>query len=231
MKTFNSLIAFLFIAGLHSNVNGQKRIGMDLSTKGNNLVISAHYNQIIRNNYFYSVGLFGGGFGYSGVDLTRTQFDSGRRLKSPFEQINESESDNSGNTYELFDYGTKGSGLGIQVGFGYFHEFSVVHGIRFNLNNRFGWMTSKLSVSYYNDALKQNINRFERVSHFTGAVSPEVYHTMRWSGRITFFYGLRLPYFYSVNKENFNPQNTKDLFNSWEPEVAAGLTYVIGKCD
>ena len=222
------LLVFLLLA---VDTYSQKRIGFDLSTKGNNIILTYQFNQVITNNLIYSVGLFGGGFGYSGVDLNRTQFNSGRRLQTPFQQINEPITDTSGNMYELFDYGTKGSGFGLQLGIGYFHEFSPVHGIRFNLNNRFAWMTSKLSVAYNNDGVKQNINKFERVSHLSGALSPEIYHTMRFSGRLTFYYGIKLPYFYSLDRSQFNPVNKKDLFFEWEPEISAGLTYVVGRCD
>ncbi len=231
MKSLSHLLKLLVVFLLAVNAYGQKRIGFDLSTKGNNIILTAQFNQVITNNLIYSVGLFGGGFGYSGVDLNRTQFNTGRRLKTPFDRINEPITDSSGNVYELFDYGTKGSGFGLQLGIGYFHEFSIVHGIRFNLNNRFGWMTSRLSVAHYNDALKQNINKFVRVSHLSGALSPEIYHTMRVGGRLTFYYGIKLPYFCSLDRNQFDPVNTKDLFYGWEPEVSAGFTYVVGKCD
>jgi len=62
-------------------------------------------------------------------------------------------------------------------------------------------------------------------------VSPELYHTIRIGGRSTFYYGVRLPYYFSLHIDNFDPQVDKDLFYGLEPELAVGVTWQIGKCD
>lgn len=210
---------------------GQKRLGGDLSTKGNNLNVTLTYNHVFKSNFLLSAGLFGGNYGYSGVDLTEAQYNLGRRLATPFNTLNQPITDTSGNQYELFDYGTKGNGVGIQVGLGYFHEFTEIHGIRFNLNTRVGWMISNLSLAYYNQSIDERISLFSQQVHLSGAISPELSHTMRLTGKITFYYGLKFPYYFSLDRAKFNPINPKDLFYFWEPELSAGITYVIGKCD
>jgi len=221
-------ICFLFLS---FNMFAQQRIGIDLNTRGLNLNTSIHYQKVFKHNFLYSIGIFGGNFGESGINLTKEQFDAGQRVYSPFDKLNQPFIDTINNSYTLMDYGTKGKGYGLQLGIGYFYEFSIIHGIRFNLNNRIAYMKNTQSTLYYSFTVNNGHTQIDHTNHFVGAISPEIYHTIRLSGKTTFYYGFKFPYFYSIDKGKFNPKYTKDLFNAWEPELSIGLTYVVGKCD
>lgn len=221
--SLNLLLAFLSY--------GQQRIGFDFATKGTTLSATATYNKVIKQNFLLSAGMFIGNFGSGFMDLTVNQFQNGQRLVSPISDFNLHETDEVGNSYTVFDYASKGSGYGIQMGLGYFHEFKSIHGIRFNLNNRIGWMSSRFTIFYYSEELEKGVHLIKYRSHFIGAISPELSHTMRLTGRITFFYGFKFPFYYSLDKGKFNPSYSSDLFYRLEPELCIGLTYVIGKCD
>jgi hypothetical protein len=210
---------------------GQQRIGFDFATKGTTLSATATYNKVIKQNFLLSAGIFLGNFGSGFMDLNMNQFQNDQRVSTPFSDFNLNETDALGNSYTLFDYASKGKGYGIQLGVGYFYEFKSIHGVRFNLNNRLGRMNSSYSIFYYNDALQSGVHLKKNRSHFIGAISPEIYHTMRITGKITLFYGFKFPFYYSIDKGQFNPLYVADLFNKWEPELSIGLTYVVGKCD
>jgi hypothetical protein len=210
---------------------GQQRIGFDLGTKGNTLSATATYNKVLKKNFLLSAGIFIGNYGLAFMDLNVQQFETGQRVYTPFSDFNSNHIDSSGISYTLFDYGSRGSGSGVQFGFGFFHEFGVMHGIRFNLNNRIGWMNSRFNIFYYNEELEKGVHLMKYRSHFIGAITPEISHTMRMTGRITFFYGFKFPFYYSLDKGKFNPRYSSDLFYRLEPELCIGLTYVIGKCD
>lgn len=210
---------------------GQQRIGIDVSTRAFNLNLTLNYHKVFKHNFLYSIGMFAGSFGEGWVDLTQEQYDAGLRVYSPFNSLNQPVYDTAFNEYILLDYKTTGGGFGFHFGIGVFHEFSIIHGIRFNLNNRIGFVRNKQSTLYYSSQEGKGISHIDVKNHFIGAISPEIYHTIRLSGRFTFYYGIKSPYFYSLNKHKFNPKYTKDLFNYWKPELSIGLTYVIGKCD
>jgi hypothetical protein len=210
---------------------GQQRIGFDLATKGTTLSATLTYNKVVKQKFLLSAGIFIGNFGSGFMDLNKSQFESGQRLYTPINDFNANHVDTSGISYTLFDYASKGSGYGLQIGLGYFYEFGPIHGLRFNLNNRLGWMNSRFSVFYYNEAEERGIHLMKYRSHFIGAISPEISHTMRMTGRTTFFYGFKFPFYYSIDKAKFNAHYSQDLFNHWEPELCIGMTYVIGKCD
>ena len=210
---------------------GQQRIGFDLATKGNTLSATLTYNKVIKEKFLLSTGMFIGNFGSGFMDLNIQQFQSGQRYYTPISDFNANHLDTAGNSYRMFDYASFGSGTGIQLGLGFFHEFGDRHGVRFNLNNRIGWMNTRYSIFYYSEELGKGVHLMKYRSHFVGAISPEISHTIRLNGRVTLFYGFKFPYYYSIDKGKFNPRYTKDLFNEWEPELCIGLTYVIGKCD
>ena len=119
---------------------GQQRIGFDLATKGTTLSATLTYNKVVKQNLLLSAGIFIGNFGTGYMDLNMSQFKSGQRVYTPIHDFNANHVDTAGLSHTLFDYASKGSGCGLQIGLGYFHEFGPIHGLRFNLNNRLGWM-------------------------------------------------------------------------------------------
>jgi len=107
----------------------------------------------------------------------------------------------------------------------------VVHGLRFNAHFKIGFMKSNILAGYWNDSITVGALRSYSIRHLTTAISPEIYHTIRIAGRTTLYYGMKVPYYFPINKKKFNPKYSIDMFNDWEPEISIGLTFVIGKCD
>ncbi len=225
MKAFWTILLLLFPL----LTSAQQRISFDANTRLNTINFTARYMKVIKKPFFLTggicFGLYGNGTNsYDSLDVVNS------RNYSPYSKLDLTRVDTSG-VYELVKYSGNTRGIGIDLGIGAYHEFSVVHGIRFNLNHRFMFVTHIVSA-YYKDWTAGNILiwRIEQ-AHVAGAIIPELYHTIRIGGRSTFYYGIKSPYYYSMDKANYNPKTTNDILFGFEPELAFGLTYQVGNCD
>ena len=228
MKT-RSLILF-FALLLHFQSFSQQRIGADLSTRMHNLMLTVHYQKVLKNRILYSVGVFAGSNGSTFISNDTLRLCAGTPIASPYSNANNPIIDTSG-TYSLLDYITTIQSIGVQFGLGYYYEFDVQHGLRINLNSSIGYVGSVLggyyrSIDNFTEQYATHVNE-----HFVGSISLEAYHTFRLTGRLTFNYGVKVPYFFTIDKAKFNPTVQRDLLFGFEPQLSIGLTRVIGKCD
>ena len=209
---------------------GQQRIGLDINTTGYSLNFTATYQKVIVNRFLLNAGVIGGLLSQTSQSHQPLEIDNGLRVSSPFQSVNEPIIiDNS--LYHLMNYSVSGRGLGLLAGVGYFHEFSVKHGIKFFMNGRIGISRSETLSHYHCPGNLRKPEDLLLTTHFFAAISPEINHTLRLSGRYTFSYGFKFPYHFLIDKNRFNTTNVKDGFFGLEPEFKLGLTYVIGKCD
>lgn len=216
-----------------SNANGQKRIGFDLNTRLTDFQLTIHYQEVIKGGFIYSAGLFGGVMGSkleTYVFHDPNDVRNGLRVHSPFPSANQTISDTSGN-YNLYNYSFGGSGIGLSGGLGYFVEFGHSQGIRINVNGRIGFAKSNFTGGYVSNTNTQKLYVRKEFQHIIAGVSIELYHTIRLSGRWTFYYGIKAPYYFNIDKGHFNSRNSEDLFSGLEPDFSIGFTRVIGKCD
>jgi hypothetical protein len=224
-----SIIIFsCFLLSLNSF--GQKRIGVDLNTHLINLNCAIHFQEVIKGPFLYSAGIFFGGNGYGSNYNSNKAVENGHDIGAAYPGIPSTYTDTSG-TYNLKSYSNLGRGFGVQVGLGVFKEFGRSHGIRFNINNRFGWMKSDMLVYYHMDGVERSKVTRPDIYHPVGAVSLELYHTIRISGRSTFCWGLKAPYFYTLDKGRFNPQRDSELYHKFKLDLSIGITRAIGSCD
>lgn len=228
MKKSNLLtLSFLFICGLTFS---QKRIGFDASTRLSNVNFTFHYQQVIKNNWLFGAGIFGGG---NGTELitndTLGLYDNS--IQSAYASVDQPFVDTNNVSYGILDYLSKGRSLGVQAGVGYFHEFDSKHGLRANLYGKIGYASNKVRGYYRSIENFTEKTRNNYVSHWIGGVSLELAHTVRLSGRNTFYYGVKAPFYFSLDRAKFNPQSYQDIYYGVEPEFTFGFTRVIGKCD
>ena len=223
-----SIITFLLL--ITSCSFGQKRIGADINTHLINLNYTIHFQEVIKGPLLYSAGIFFGGYGEGSNYGSPSAITSSQNMGFAYPRLDTEVPDTNG-VYELMGYRTKGKGIGIYAGIGLFHEFGNLHGIRFNLNNRFGWMSSKTRSSYYLEGAKYNKIRYDKSYHPSGAISIELYHTMRLTGRNTFYWGFKMPYYYSLDRGRYAPEVDSELFYKFKMDLAIGFTRAIGKCD
>ena len=204
----------------------QQRISLDVSAKSLGLNANISYQKVIWKNFIVGGGLHFGNYGkcYINNYVAGVPFNS---LESPYVGRETTLNDTSG-TFYLYSYSSKNMAVGISLGLGVFKEFSIKHGIRFNLNHKFFYSHSKENMRFGNP---NSGSRLMYTSHkFIGVICPELVHTIRVSGRMTFCYGLKVPYYFSLDKGKYNPKYSKDIFSGFEPELTIGFTRVIGKC-
>ncbi len=224
------LLSVLLTIVLTSQSIAQQRIGVDLSSRMQNLQLTVHYQGVIKNRLLYSCGVFFGGTGKSLVLNDTLQLYGGTPIMSPFSQANGLITDTS-TSYSILDYSTSARLLGIQAGLGFYYELNVKHGLRFNLNGKIGIASSRVGGYYRSIENFKTVYRESYANHFMGGVSAELFHTIRMSGRWTFNYGIKVPYYFSIDRTRFNPIYQKDQLHGFEPELSIGVTRVIGKCD
>lgn len=208
----------------------QKRIGTDINTHLINVNFTVHYQEVIRGPLLYSVGLFFGDYGNGFNYNSSAAVENNLNLGIAYPTIPQTFADTSG-LYNIKSYYTDGAGIGLSVGLGLFHEFGNFHGIRFNLKNRIGWMQTKLHTFYHKDGVDRSKRFNHKVHHPVGALTLELYHTLRLTGRTTFYWGFKSPYYYSLDKGRFNPAKDSELFHKFKLDLSIGLTRVIGSCD
>ena len=209
---------------------GQQRIGLDINTTGYSLNFTATYQKVIGSRFLLNAGVIGGLLSQTSQSHQPLEIDNGLRVNSPFQSVNEPIIiDNS--LYHLMSYTVSGRGLGLMAGLGYFHEFSVKHGIKFFLNGRVGVSRSETWAHYHSPGNPRKPEDLYLTPHYYAAVSPEINHTIRLNGRYTFSYGFKFPYYFLIDDKRYNTNNVQDGFYGLEPEFKLGITYVIGKCD
>ncbi len=224
------LLCTLSLLLFASSSFGQQRIGFDFNSRLTNANFTVQYHRVIKGPLLFTTGISGGYFGPAGNFSDSAQVVNGFHQNS-YPTLTNSFSRNGGN-YQLRGTGTKGTGIGAFVGVGVFKEFANFHGFRLNVNHHFLWGRSHISA-YYRDYNQERGNtwRTANVWHPLGAVSIELYHTMRLNGRFTFYWGGKLPYYYSMDKARFNPKVDGELFHKFLPDISIGITRAVGKCD
>ena len=223
-------IAITFVSCLFSLlIFSQQRIGIDFSTRITNLNVTASFNTVIKGNFIYSIGVFAGGIGNADVYNDTKRLYSGVEIKSPYPRVNQSISDTI-TTYDLLDYESRGRAIGIQFGVGHFFEFGIIHGLRVNLLGKLGFSSTKVRGYYRSTTTYSEKAQTIRTNYFYSSVCPEIFHTIRRTGRNTFYWGIKLPYHFTIDKARFNPTVNQDLLYGFEPELSIGFTRVIGDC-
>lgn len=205
-----------------------QRIGVDVSTRLENFNATLTYHQIIRSHFLVSAGIFMGGNGNAFAEIDTSAFDAGNRIRSPFPIINTYYDDSIGN-YGLLGYQTVGSSRGFHLSFGYFKQFNTLHSIRFHLNSRWGMAQNTVRAYYRATELLRTQKIITEQYHGIGSLGLEAFHGIRMGTRISLYYGLKLPYFFTLNKTKFAPVRPGDLFFKVKPELSFGLTYYVGK--
>lgn len=229
----NYLFTILAILIFQSTNFAQQRIGLDLSSRLNDITLTANYQRVVKKYWLISGGLTFGTMGRKFIvfDNDTTLLKNGYTIESPYSNVSTSFIDTGGNNFQLMRYSMNSKGIGVFVGIGCFKEFNIIHGIRFNLNAKFYSVRSKVYASYYNVQHSFFTRSIYFQNYFVGSLSPEIYHTIRLGGRTTFYYGVKVPYYFSIDQGRFKPMTNQELLSGFEADLSVGLTYVIGKCD
>lgn len=194
------------------------------------MTIGLNYYHVIKGNWFLSSGLFFGVLGRIRIQNDIKLLENNFQVESPYASANNPITYKS-IQYSLLDYTTSAAGIGLNIGLGYFHEFSVKHGFRGNLNYKMGMSNTLLLGTYHSLEKRDDIHVSTTIHHSFHAVSLELYHTIRLNGRMTFFYGVKAPYYFNYGNKNFTPKSTHELLNGIEADFSLGFTRVVGKCD
>lgn len=221
------LIFFISISILSFS---QKRVGLDFNTQLDNMTVGFNYYHVVKGNWFLSTGVYFGIIGGTKVTNNPDILGSSFQVESPYSNANKPLTIDSID-YQLIDYGVTASGVGLNLGIGYFHEFNVKHGIRGNLNYRTGMVGVRMMGRYHSLATKRDEYSTTNTTHSFHAATLELYHTIRLNGRFTFYYGVKAPYYFNYANDKFDPKTSRDLLDGIEADFSLGFTRVVGKCE
>ena len=201
----------------------QQRIGVEVSSRLEDLSIGLQFQKVVKRNFLIGAGfLINGRYWGGGVNNIETN-------DFPFSEI-EPKIVSEGTEYQIYGYSSS-SGKAFSAVFmtGYFHEFSIIHGLRANFNLRCGLVQNDVYMLYEqigntNDRLADS----KSIWHTYQALSPEIYHTIRWTEKWTIYYGVRLPVFLNFGKD-YHPKFKEDIYKRSLPEVAIGVSFSLNK--
>jgi len=222
----DTMSRLLFIVLLLFPISGfsQQRVGLEIFSHFDDLSLGTHFQKVVRSKF-----IIGGGFIWINKRRGEVfQYEPGETLHTAVRSVPTS-FDRYGEKYIVQTSRTVSRSLMLTLNTGFFHEFGTVYGIRLNLNGRIGLANNKGTYSYtgtLNDSIVPI--RYSK-NHLVTGISPEIYHTLRQKQKLTFYYGLRFPVYFSLNKKNFDPVSRKEGFYGLEMEVAVGITYFVGK--
>lgn len=225
---FLTLLCFL----IYHSADAQRRVALDMNYRPNALGLTLGYHKVVKGKWLLSASLSAGKKGkyYSedyisfGADLPIET-----AITSPWSKLNKPYESDEG-THYLKDFIVENRSITVQGGLGYYHSFNIDHGIRTHLFAQFGYALDEVRV-IYNGYEYPRKSIYHSLNYPIGALSLEAYHTIRIYQKFTFYYGFKMPYYFILDKNQFNPQHNSYNFYRWMPEVGLGVTYLIGDCD
>jgi hypothetical protein len=221
----------LLICLFSTETFGQNRIGFDISARQLSPNFTLNLHHVFKSKFLLSVGVFAGGNGVKYIERDTNFLKNGGILQSPYDNVNQPYFDTTGNRYNLVAYETQGSSAGISLGLGVFHAINEKHSIRGHIFAKFSQAYSNVKSFYYSQDINTFYREYRWKYHFIGSVSLEAFHSIRISTRGAFYYGVKVPFYFSLQKSAFNPKSMNDLFFGFQPELSVGMTFAIGKCD
>src|SRR5690606_9185426 len=124
----------------------QQRIGLDVSYRSGGLHTNLTYQKVVYKNVLINGGIVLGNYGKSFINgyIANIQND---RLELPYVGSSTILTTTNG-ILDLQSYRSTNKAFGISLGLGAFKEFSIKHGIRFNLNTKFLYSRSNVALTY-----------------------------------------------------------------------------------
>lgn len=216
----------LFITFILTALSGfsQQRIGLEIFSHFDDLSLGTHFQKVIKSKFIVGGGLIW-------INKRRGeafQYETGEALYTAVRSVPASV-ERYGEKYIVQTSRTTSKALMLTLNTGFFHEFGTVHGIRVNLNGRIGIAGNQGTYSYTGTISDSIVPIRYRKNHLVTGVCPEIYHTLRQRQKLTFYYGVRFPVYFSLDKKNFDPVFRKEGFYGLEMELAIGITYFVGK--
>lgn len=222
LMSLKSCLLLLLLIGTSASMNAQRRLTFDANSRFDNLYFASNYLSVIRNKFFWSAGIEGGGYG-----LTDLYSPIAGKLTAPYRQANEVlVYDNK--DYLLKSYISKVRGIGISGGIGRFFNFTDVHGLRLEASLRWICFEERFTGGYVNESVSKAIYQRNFFVESTFGLTLSVYHTIAVAERSTFYYGLKIPYFVPLAHSGYNPVNARDLMNAGgEIQLTAGISFML----
>lgn len=222
--SLKNCLLLLLLTGTSVSMKAQRRLTFDVNSRITNLYFTANYLSVIRNKFFWSAGIEGGGYGIA--DLY-SPIPGG--ITSPYRYANQV-LEHENRNYVLKGYISKPRGLGISGGIGKFFNFTMVHGLRIETALRWICFEDRFTGGYVSTTVGAATYRKKRNVESTFGLTLNLYHTIAVAERSTFYYGFKIPYFVPLAHGGYKPVNAEDLMNAGrEIQLTAGISFMLPK--
>jgi hypothetical protein len=197
-------------------VRAQSRVAIDFNSALDNFFTTALYCHVLKKSFYFKTGLSAGNYGAAEV------WNNDRPVYSPHSDLNSPPFPE----YQLVHYVSRNKGQSLELGIGKFWEIDPIHTIRFDLQWK-GYHIRETVWGGYISATDTN-GIFERFqfSRYCTSIGPELFHAIRLTGRLTFYYGIKAPFFLPFRTKKFHPSHAdkKDPTIGFQPQLALGLS-------
>jgi|GEM_PF-1870601 len=214
---------FVFLSASFAS-QGQ-RVAVDFNTALDNGFVTLVYCHIVKPGWYVKGGFSTGNYGRSEHIEDVSEVQKGAAVVSPYTSINTA---NPG--MKLFGYNSRRRGSAIELGIGKFFELGPIHTIRFDIQLKGYRITEDIFAGYVMEA-PGTVQRGLRVGYKRSGLSfgPEIFHAIRLTGRLTFYYGVKIPYFLPLRTVGYHPWKIKSPSTGIQPNLAIGLSYAISR--
>jgi len=197
-----------------------QRVALDFSSALDNMYTSVLYCHIIKPTWYVKAGLSKGNYGRGNFVKNRAEAQAGNPMVSAYASVNDGLPG-----LHLQGYDTRVKGVALEFGIGKFIEIGPVHTVRFDLQLKGYRITEEFWAAYVAPA-PDTLTRGKTFEFKRNCLSigPEIFHAIRISGRLTFYYGLKMPFYLPIRSEGYHPRGTKSQSIGVHPNLCLGMS-------
>lgn len=200
----------------------QSRFAMDFNSMLDDGFFSWHFCPVFAQTFYVKTGVSAGVFGRGYIWKSKESIAHDGALVAPYESVNSG----MGNGYALVDYETEVRGWALESGIGKFWALDNVHTLRLDIQGKWYQIREKLYAGYTPQSGTSTLDAFRKFEfrRHCFSIGPEVFHAIRLSGRLTFFYGIKFPVYFPVKTAEYKALNRKDITVGIQPNLAIGIS-------
>lgn len=225
-------ILLLLLLFLSSNAFSQVRVAIDVSTKGNQLVPDFLFCKVFRYKYYLKTGFSAGTFSTGEKEGKVIGIGEGW-MNNDYEPIVSAYNDMNfpeDTMAKLVYYKERNRGFSIEGGVGRFTEFNDVHTLRFDLQLKGYFFHSEIIGDY--DPLHNSSKDYSAVYnvwHYALSIGPEIFHAIRFSPRLTGYYGVKMPLYIPFETRHYSLLPGSSPVRGLKVYLSVGMSCALGK--
>ncbi|SFT90764.1 hypothetical protein SAMN05216474_3088 [Lishizhenia tianjinensis] len=206
-------------------LTAQERFEFNLATNGYANTANFRGHKVFKEHFVWSVGV---NFSSFGVFSTKFPESQAKTFHPTFKRVEVGLSTEEGENFWLKEFRHHATGVGLDIGLGYFLNFNSKSGLRVGGFLRGTHVKSEVKAIYYNSELKNH--KFRGFSDYHYLLSPilAVYYTHRVLPRVSLIAGMETLMNFSLNPELYRSMDYRDNILGTRCKAVFGFTLFLG---